>query len=94
MQYLIRMFTPKGGIILDPFMGSGSTGKATMFENRERNANYKFIGIELTDEYLPISKARIDYAKNKFEYDMISEEKQMKDKGYISLFDFDEENKK
>ena len=62
MSYLIRLVCPKGATILDPFMGSGSTGKAAMYENTDRNANYKFIGIELTDEYLPIAKARIDYA--------------------------------
>ena len=61
MQYLIRLVTPNDGVILDPFNGSGSTGKAVMYENRERNKNYKYIGIELTEEYLPISKARIEY---------------------------------
>lgn len=64
MQYLVRLVTPKGGTVLDPFMGSGSTGKATMFENRERNAKYKFVGIELTEEYLPICEARINFAVN------------------------------
>lgn len=63
MQYLIRLVTPKGGTILDPFNGSGSTGKAAMWENKEREANYKYIGIELTEEYLPIAKARIEYVK-------------------------------
>ncbi len=63
MQYLIRLVTPKGGILLDPFNGSGSTGKACMWENKERSANYKYIGIELTPEYLPISKARIEYVE-------------------------------
>ena len=62
MQYLIRLVTPKGGTILDPFNGSGSTGKAAMYENKDRNAGYKYIGIELTPEYLPISDARIRYA--------------------------------
>ena len=61
MQYLIRLVTPSGGTILDPFNGSGSTGKAAMYENRERNKGYKYIGIELTKEYLPIAKARIEY---------------------------------
>lgn len=75
MQYLIRLVAPKGATIMDCFMGSGSTGKAAMFENRERNANYHFIGIELTDEYLPICKSRIDYAINKYEYDLIKEQK-------------------
>lgn len=81
MQYLLRLVTPKGGIILDPFMGSGSTGKAAMYENKERNANYKFIGIELTDEYLPIAKARIDFAINdltKYDKEKCERNEQMK----------------
>lgn len=62
MQYLVRLVTPKGGTILDPFMGSGSTGKAVMFENKERNAEYKFIGIEKEKEYSEIAEARIKFA--------------------------------
>ncbi len=61
MQYLVRLVTPNGGTVLDPFNGSGSTGKAVMYENKEKNKNYKYIGIELTEEYLPIAKARIEY---------------------------------
>lgn len=76
MQYLIRLVSPKGATIMDCFMGSGSTGKAAMFENREREANYKFIGIELTNEYLPICQARIDYALNKYDYDLKEEQDQ------------------
>lgn len=64
MQYLIRLVTPDGGTILDPFNGSGSTGKAVMYENKEKNKNYKYIGIELTEEYLPIAQARIEYVCN------------------------------
>lgn len=64
MQYLVRLVTPNNGIVLDPFNGSGSTGKAVMYENKERNKNYKYIGIELTEEYLPITKARIEYVCN------------------------------
>jgi len=64
MQYLVRLVTPNGGTILDPFNGSGSTGKAVMYENKERNKKYKYIGIELTEEYLHISKARIEYVCN------------------------------
>jgi site-specific DNA-methyltransferase (adenine-specific) len=56
MRYLCRLVTPPGGIVLDPFMGSGSTGKAAMYEG------FEFVGIELTDEYLPIAKARIEFA--------------------------------
>ena len=64
MQYLVRLVSPEGATILDPFNGSGSTGKAVMYENKERNKNYKYIGIELTEEYLPIAKARIEYVCN------------------------------
>ena len=64
MQYLVRLVSPKGATILDCFNGSGSTGKAVMYENKERDANYKYIGIELTEEYLPIAKARIEYVCN------------------------------
>lgn len=85
MQYLIRLVAPKGSVVMDCFMGSGSTGKATMFENRERNANYYFIGIEMTSEYLPICKARIDYAINQYEYDAKVEEAKT---GQMSIFDF------
>ena len=61
MQYLVRLVTPNGGTILDPFNGSGSTGKAVMYENKERNKDYKYIGIDLSEEYLEISKSRIEY---------------------------------
>lgn len=90
MQYLVRLVSPKGATILDCFMGSGSTGKAVMFENRERKANYKFIGIELTEEYLPICKARIDYGKYKYEYDIKQEQAEsIKENGFMqqSIFD-------
>lgn len=63
MQYLVRLVTPNGGIILDPFNGSGSTGKAVMWENKERDKGYKYIGIEMTEQYLPIVQARIEYAE-------------------------------
>lgn len=92
MQYLIRLVCPKGATILDPFNGSGSTGKAVAFENRERNANYKYIGIELDPEYCHISLARIDYALNKYEYDEKKERQEMKEKiGYEQLSLFDED---
>jgi site-specific DNA-methyltransferase (adenine-specific) len=56
MRYLCRLVTPPGGIVLDPFMGSGSTGKAAMLEG------FQFIGIEREDEYVKIAQARIEYA--------------------------------
>ncbi len=90
MQYLIRLVAPKGATILDPFMGSGSTGKAVMFENRERNADYKFIGIDLEKEYCAIAEMRIDYALNKYEYDFKQELQESKEKGQLNLFDMEE----
>ena len=75
MQYLVRLVTPKGGVVLDPFNGSGSTGKAVMYENKDRCKNYKYIGIELTEEYLPISKARIEYVCGLSEDDIEDETK-------------------
>ena len=66
MCYLIRLITPKDGVVLDPFNGSGSTGKAVMRENRLNNSNFKYIGIDLDKDYVDISKARIEYEiKNK-----------------------------
>jgi site-specific DNA-methyltransferase (adenine-specific) len=56
MRYLCRLITPPGGVILDPFMGSGSTGKAAILEG------FRFIGIEKEAEYLEIAKARIEFA--------------------------------
>jgi len=53
MRYLCRLVTPPGGIVLDPFMGSGSTGKAAKLEG------FKFIGIEREAEYVEIARARI-----------------------------------
>lgn len=87
MQYLVRLVTPSGGTILDPFNGSGSTGKAVMYENLEHGKGYKYIGIELTEEYLPLSKARIDYAITGFaNNDLITDDPEHKDannQGYI-----------
>lgn len=54
MRYLCRLVTPPNGVILDPFMGSGSTGKAAMLEG------FKFIGCELSPEYMKIAKSRIE----------------------------------
>ncbi len=56
MRYLCRLVTPPGGIVLDPFMGSGSTGKAAILEG------FQFIGIEREAEYLTIAEARISHA--------------------------------
>lgn len=57
MRYLCRLVTPPGGVILDPFMGSGSTGKAAVLEG------FGFIGIEKEAEYMEIAERRIAYVQ-------------------------------
>ena len=54
MRYLVTMVTPKGGTTLDPFMGSGSTGRGAKL------GGFNFVGIELDPEYFVLAKARID----------------------------------
>ncbi len=56
MRYLCRLVTPSNGIVLDPFMGSGSTGKAAVLEG------FRFIGIDRESEYVKIAQARIEHA--------------------------------
>jgi hypothetical protein len=53
MRYLCRLITPPGGTVLDPFNGSGSTGKAAVLEG------FNYVGIELNPEYVAIAEARI-----------------------------------
>jgi len=53
MEYLIKMVTPKGGTVLDPFAGSGSTLVAA------KQNGFNYVGIEMTEEYLPIINARL-----------------------------------
>ena len=59
MKYLCRLITPKGGTVLDPFMGSGSTGMAAKEEN------FKFVGIEKEEQYFNIASARIESVDTK-----------------------------
>ncbi len=56
MRYLCRLVTPPGGLVLDPFAGSGSTGKAAILEG------FRFVGIEQDETYAAIARARIDDA--------------------------------
>jgi len=56
MRYLCRLVTPLGGLVLDPFTGSGSTGKGAVLEG------FRFLGIELSPEYAAIARARIRHA--------------------------------
>ena len=57
MRYLCRLVTPPGGVVLDPFMGSGSTGKAAVMEG------FDFMGIEVEPEYYALAEARIAHAQ-------------------------------
>lgn len=59
MAHLVRLVTPKGGVVLDPFMGSGSTGIACVREGMS------FIGIDQSAEYVEIARARIKHAEDK-----------------------------
>ena len=58
MRYLCRLVTPPGGLIVDPFAGSGSTGKAAILEG------FQFIGFELDPQYTAIANARLEAARN------------------------------
>lgn len=59
MEYLIKLVTPKGGTVLDPFMGSGTTGIGALTNG------FNFIGIEMGQEYMDIAEQRIDaWTKN------------------------------
>lgn len=58
MRYLCRLITPTGGTVLDPFMGSGSTGKAAAMEG------FCFIGIEREEDYVNIARRRIAAARS------------------------------
>jgi hypothetical protein len=57
MRHLVRLVTPPGGTVLDPFLGSGTTAVAASLEG------FQWIGCEMTDEYLPIIKGRIAWAE-------------------------------
>jgi site-specific DNA-methyltransferase (adenine-specific) len=54
MRYLVRLVTPKNGIVLDPFMGAGTTGVASLLEE------FKFVGIELDEKYFESGQRRIN----------------------------------
>lgn len=60
MEYLVRLVTPPGGTVLDPFMGSGSTGVAAA------RLGFDFVGVEMNEEYIEIARARINNVRNLF----------------------------
>jgi len=62
MQYLVRLITPPNGVVLDPFAGSGSTLIAAIREG------FKYIGIELNEEYIEIAEKRLQAEQPLFEY--------------------------
>jgi site-specific DNA-methyltransferase (adenine-specific) len=57
MRWLVRLVTPPGGTVLDPFLGSGTTAVAAELEG------FKWVGCELTTDYLPIIRGRVKWAK-------------------------------
>ena len=59
LKYIMK--TPAGGTVLDPFTGSGSTGKAALLDG------FQFVGAELTEEYLPIIEGRLRWASEQVE---------------------------
>jgi site-specific DNA-methyltransferase (adenine-specific) len=61
MRYLCRMVTPTGGVVLDPFTGSGSTGRGAVLEG------FRFIGCEMDADYIEIAKARILAAEKAYQ---------------------------
>lgn len=70
MRWLCRLITPPGGVVLDPFMGSGSTGVAALQEG------LLFLGIDKTPEWHPIAEARL---KNAFELKKVAESQPLLD---------------
>ena len=53
----VRLVTPPGGVVLDPFLGSGTTAVAAILEG------FEWKGCELTEDYLPIIKGRVEHAR-------------------------------
>ena len=60
MRWLVRLVTPEGGTVLDPFAGSGTTLAAATLENRHS------VGCELTEDYLPIIHGRVQWARDEY----------------------------
>lgn len=58
MEWLVRLVTPPGGVVLDPFMGSGSSGIAAVKQG------FKFVGVELSQDYFKIAQERIGFARS------------------------------
>ena len=65
MEYLVKLVSREGQVVLDPFMGSGTTGMACKKLNRD------FIGIEMMPEYMEIAKCRIEATKKEDQLNML-----------------------
>lgn len=70
MKYLCRLVTPPNGIVLDPFMGSGTTGIAATIQG------FQFMGIELSEEYMKIADTRISHWVDEKEELIVEQRKQ------------------
>lgn len=83
MRWLIRLVTPPGGTVLEPFSGSGTTLVAAVLE--DRNA----VGIELTDDYLPIIQGRVEWAEREIRFGPVTGPTKVRKEapGTMSLFD-------
>jgi site-specific DNA-methyltransferase (adenine-specific) len=57
MRYLVRLVTPPDGLVLDPFLGSGTTAMASYLEG------FRCVGIEMSEEYIEIAKRRVGAAE-------------------------------
>lgn len=77
MEWLVRLVTPPGGIVLDPFTGSGTTGVAALRQG------FQFVGVEMVEEHVKIARARIGWAAL---HPLDRAAKQAEDDGQASLF--------
>lgn len=83
MRWLVRLVTPPGGVVLDPFAGSGTTMIAALIEG------FDTIGVELTDEYIQLINARCEWAANESRFGPIKgpvNTKRVEPPGSLSLF--------
>ena len=69
MRWLCRLLTPKGGVVLDPFLGSGTTAVSAILEG------FNAVGCEMTEDYYPIIQGRVNWAKLEREKQISGEDK-------------------
>lgn len=80
MRWLVRLVTPPGGLVLDPFCGSGTTGMACALED------FRFVGAELDEHHAEIARARIAYAEERRGRPLIAEKAERVSAGQLPLF--------